>query len=392
VEKRKTLKERVGAASLYRLASHLYSALPYYLSRNGYAFPPWHYFLEPTRRCNQRCSMCQYIHWLETTSLAEQRAGELSTEEWQRVIDQTGRFSLVTFTGGEPWVRKDFAELLKYASARRRTHFISNGTAINEERARLCVGLAPLRPGGKGLNAVGISIEGPAEIHDAVVRLDGAFERATRAIRMLTCLREEEGKRGPFVHVTTVVQEANLDTLDQMPAIVAETGADILNLVLEVRLHDLPGLGYVDPETFKREDVHLPVIDRVRLTQALDATIDAAARRGVELRLPRMSREHILEYYAGGLDLCAFVCRSPWTTLFVNYQGDVFPCLIQKIGHIHEKRLKDLWNGPEMRAFRKHIRRAPYPVCQGCCELEFRGKRRSNCCCSCGSHGDTPDG
>jgi len=51
------------AASLYRAATKLHTAIPYHLSSGGYAFPAWHYYLEVTRRCNLRCQMCQYINW-----------------------------------------------------------------------------------------------------------------------------------------------------------------------------------------------------------------------------------------------------------------------------------------------------------------------------------------
>src|SRR5690606_14528755 len=130
------------------------------------AFPAWHYFFEVTRRCNLRCKMCQYIEWLEGVPVVEQREGELTTEEWLNVIDQTGPFSLITCTGGEVWVRKDFSTILEHACRKRRVHFISNAVMLNEDKARFCVDLAPRRFGSRGLNFIGVSIDGTEETHD----------------------------------------------------------------------------------------------------------------------------------------------------------------------------------------------------------------------------------
>ena len=125
----------LDVAKMYEFAQRMYSEIPYRFLKSGYSFPAWHYYLEVTRRCNLRCKMCQYIDWLENTPIREQMEGELSTQEWLNVIDQIPRFSLITFTGGETFVRKDFMEILTHASKKARTHFISNTTMLPEERA-----------------------------------------------------------------------------------------------------------------------------------------------------------------------------------------------------------------------------------------------------------------
>ncbi|HEO71052.1 MAG TPA: hypothetical protein ENN80_07295, partial [Candidatus Hydrogenedentes bacterium] len=69
-------------AGLYYRLLCWYGRLPAWFFKGGYSFPPIHYYLEVTRRCNLRCTMCQYIVWLTETTVAEQKEGELSTEEW----------------------------------------------------------------------------------------------------------------------------------------------------------------------------------------------------------------------------------------------------------------------------------------------------------------------
>ena len=128
---------------LYDALQRAYSEAPYRAFKSGRAFPAWHYLFEVTRRCNLRCRMCQYINWLENATPEEQREGELTTEEWKHVIDQTGRISFITFTGGEPLIRPDFLELLAYASRKSHTHYISNATMLTEKAAEASVACAP---------------------------------------------------------------------------------------------------------------------------------------------------------------------------------------------------------------------------------------------------------
>ena len=143
-------REMLSAARLYEAAQRFYSAVPRRFFASGRAFPAWHYIFEMTRRCNLRCRMCQYLDFLENTPAGAQKDGELTTEEWLRVISQCHRFCLVTFTGGEPLLRKDIGELLESASRRCRTHVITNATLLTEERAAQLAALAPRRTGGLG--------------------------------------------------------------------------------------------------------------------------------------------------------------------------------------------------------------------------------------------------
>ena len=367
----------LDVAFLYEMAQRMYSAVPYKYFKGGYAFPAWHYYFEVTRRCNLRCKMCQYIEWLENVPVKQQREGELSTEEWLHVIDQVQRWSLVTFTGGEPFVRKDFMDILTHASKKARTHFISNTTMLPAERAEAVVGLAPKRIGGLGFNFAGTSLEGPGDRHDEIRKMQGAWDRSMNGIRLLQEIRNASGKQCPMIHVTTVIQQDNLDVLHLMPQAVKAAGVDVLNLVTETRMHDLPDLGEVPPESYDREELRYPRLDRATLSEALDRTAQEAQRVGIELRMPRMPKEEILNYHEGHLDLSHFECRNAWNTLFIGRQGNAYPCWIQRVGNVREDSLKQLWNNATMRQFRQKCQKGLFTPCAGCCFLEHKEDRKA---------------
>ncbi|MCX8065853.1 MAG: radical SAM protein [Candidatus Hydrogenedentes bacterium] len=362
-------------SSLYDILQRFYSSIPYKYFRNGYAFPAWHYYIELTRRCNLRCKMCQYIDWLENVPIKEQMEGELNTDEWKNVIDQIPSISLITFTGGEPFVRKDFMEIFEYASKKARTHFISNGTMITEERAQALVELAPKRLGGKGFNFAGTSIEAPGELHDNIRKMKGAFDRTQKGIKYLIEFREKSGKKCPRVHITTVIQKDNIDVLPEMPKLVKELGADVLNLVTESRALDLPELGEVEPSIYKAENIKYPRLDKQKLTKSLTETIKVSCELGIELRLPRMPLSAIIDYYTTQINLEEYECRNAWNTLFIGRTGDVYPCWIKKIGNIKKSTLKELWNNEIMREFRKTCQQHLFATCPGCCFIEHKHQK-----------------
>jgi len=359
---------------LYRGLTHLYTELPYRFSKQAFALPTWHYYFEITRRCNLRCKMCQYIDWLETVPTRIQADGELTTEEWLNVVDQTGRYSFITFTGGEVFVRKDFMQIFEHACSKRRVHFISNATMLTEERAKRCVELAPKRLGGRGFNFAGVSLDGTRETHDVIRAQKGAYDKSIKGIMALARFREESGKQAPLIHINTVIQKENLHCIAEMPRVAKEAGANVLNLLTETRIHDIQELGHVDPGTLTRNDFRQPSIERKPLEDALKETLANAKRLGIEVRMPRMPFEEVINHYDQGYDLREFDCRAIWSTLIVGAKGGVYPCWIQKVGNVRENSLKELRNNEIVRQFRQRRRDGGFAVCRGCCEIEYKGK------------------
>lgn len=359
-------------ARMYRAANQAYMLLPYYCARGGSALPAWHFYLEVTRRCNLRCVMCQYIEWLRETPPSQQKEGELTTEEWLDVIRQVPRFGLITFTGGEPFVRPDFLDLLGFASARCRTHVITNATMVTEERARRLMDFAAKRMGGVGFNVAGVSLEGPQEIHDAI-RGEGAFEKSIGAIKFLANLRRERHLKCPLIHVTTVIQKRNLDHLSWMPKIVADEGGDVMNLTLEVRNQELQDFGTRDPAAYKMSQLNSPRLDPQRLLDGLRDIRLAAQKAGIEVRMPDMPDAEIVRYYSGQSDLHQFRCPSLWSTVIIGSKGDIHPCWVTRVGNVRETSLKKAWNSPEFRQFRRRVRQGLFTPCAGCCNLSFHG-------------------
>jgi MoaA/NifB/PqqE/SkfB family radical SAM enzyme len=122
--------------------------------------------IDLTYRCSNRCRHC----WLWAADTPQERAAELSTDEWREVVDQaralgTRRWSI---SGGEPMLRDDFAELFDYVTRKAVGYSLNtNGALIKPAIAKLLT-----RKGSKMIALYGAT----AEVHDDVTRTPGSFE------------------------------------------------------------------------------------------------------------------------------------------------------------------------------------------------------------------------
>ena len=146
-----------------------------------------------TRRCNQNCLFC-YAEKEPMGSVAE-----LSTQEWENILDtlRESRVPMVTFTGGEPTMRKDLSELVDHAKWFI-TRVNTNGVLLSAE---LCAKLKAA-----SLDSIQITLYSHEEvIHN---RLVGSthFEHTVQGIRNALAA-------GLDVSVNTPLCNANRDYL-----------------------------------------------------------------------------------------------------------------------------------------------------------------------------------
>lgn len=130
-----------------------------------------------TRRCNLKCVHC-YAQATDTFG-----DDDISTEQARKMIDDLASYGVpvMLFSGGEPLVRQDLAELASHARAKGMRAVIStNGTLITPQKA------AELKK--VGLSYVGISLDGLEEIHDRFRGVPGSFKKAMEGIR--NCQKE----------------------------------------------------------------------------------------------------------------------------------------------------------------------------------------------------------
>lgn len=121
--------------------------------------------------CNLRCRHC----YAAGQQKAEER--ELSTEQWKDIIDKLRAAGVpqLTFTGGEPTMRKDLVELTEYAQWFV-TRLNTNGILLSPELSRELYEAS--------LDSVQITLYSwNHEIHDALVGTKHGFSQTVQGIR-----------------------------------------------------------------------------------------------------------------------------------------------------------------------------------------------------------------
>ena len=188
-----------------------------------------------TYRCQNRCSFCY-----ASAPDRGRKVPEMSTSEVQAVMDKIvdqAHVPSLSFTGGEPTLRRDLADLVAYGRSRGLwMNLITNG--IRCAKPGFVTALAEA-----GLDSAQVSLEsGDAVTHDLVVGCEGAFEQTVQGIRNL----RESGIR---VHTNTTINRQNCASLHGLIDLLADLGSEHLSMNMVIRTGDavgLPDIGYAE--------------------------------------------------------------------------------------------------------------------------------------------------
>ncbi|MFQ5999307.1 MAG: radical SAM/SPASM domain-containing protein [Candidatus Bathyarchaeia archaeon] len=123
-----------------------------------------------TGRCNMKCSFCDW--WKKDIP-------ELPTKKALTAIDEVCSLGVpfFDFSGGEPLLRKDLSILAKRASSHGcLVSMNTNGALLKSGRA------SEIR---EAFDIVVVSLDGPKEVHDKLRGVEGTYDRAIEAIKLL---------------------------------------------------------------------------------------------------------------------------------------------------------------------------------------------------------------
>ena len=196
-----------------------------------------------TFKCNQNCISC--INNLKTFSNMKDPPLD-SIKEAIRNIDPNNDYFGVG--GGEPTLRREFFEILKYA---RKTHpslyiFItSNGRMFYyEDFAK------KLRNLNLGNYLIGVSIYGhKSDLHDSITRTKGSFEQTTKGIKNLL-------KFNIPVEVRVIINKMNYKSLPEITKFVSEEFSGVSRFVFV-------NIKYTGNAFFNRDKVFVRIKDVV---------------------------------------------------------------------------------------------------------------------------------
>ncbi len=284
-----------------------------------------------TNRCNLHCKQCDI-------PLTGDRKAELSTEQWMRIIRELRGWlgtTLIRWSGGEPFVRKDMIDIVEYSSK------IGVLTGINTNGHYITEAMAERLAKANVFN-MNFSMDGMREGHDHV-RGKGQFERVLTAARRMRDARAKFRADTKIIIKVTIMQ-TNLDELVPLADLVKAEGFDTLSISpLE--------------ETFATETpekmwfVHSPLWPRD--LAKLDAVIDELKMRTGTDGVVFNSRSHLesmKEYFRDpNIPTPAdFKCHVGHDHFRINFNGDVVMCPYKgTIGNLARQSPTEIWKSEE---------------------------------------------
>lgn len=170
----------------------------------------WHI----TDRCNLRCIHCYQNKNDISTELPLEKLKEIF-EQYIGLLEKWKIRGHINFTGGEPFIREDFRDLLEYISAYKKQcgyGILTNGTVITKQDITLLKKT--------GCRFVQISIEGGEDVHNTI-RGEGSYSKAIKSLKLLS------GKN-IFTYISFTAHKGNINEFDAVVKAAKKASADVL--------------------------------------------------------------------------------------------------------------------------------------------------------------------
>jgi len=152
---------------------------------------------EITNKCNYKCKYCIF-------NSGVCKDAELTYEDIKKVIDdlKVKNFKYLKITGGEPFIRKDIIDILRYASDKDMFVDIStNASLITKSMIKYLKDI--------NLEMIHVSLDGSNKEMHEIVRGKNTYERTIRGIKLL----KETNK---YIRIGSVIFNGNEDYLEEI--------------------------------------------------------------------------------------------------------------------------------------------------------------------------------
>lgn len=239
-------------------------------------------YLNVTNHCNLECKHCYY------GSLPGLSHG-LPNSELFKIVDSLDAADILylVISGGEPLTRPGIGNLLRYIRTKnfQEITLLTNGTVHPDDLVLLVA---------ECVTSIHVSLDGPDEESNAILRGKGSFELA------LTGIRKFKAAGASRIKVITSITSANINRIDEMRRLCSKLGVEFGTTIFA-------GVGrgaeypYLRPST--------GALTQLFLKEAISLNCDSSA-----------TSQSPLDISAG------VTCGSGTSMVSIDCLGDVFPC------------------------------------------------------------------
>jgi radical SAM protein with 4Fe4S-binding SPASM domain len=285
---------------------------------------------EPTTSCNLRCPECP-------SGLRQftRPRGMLKRDFFTKTIDEIYKdiLYLIFYFQGEPYLNKNFLEMVSYASSKGLyTATSTNGHFLTDEMAKKTVE--------SGLDRLIISLDGTTQEVYEQYRREGNVETVIQGARNIVKWKKELKSKTPFVFFQFLVVKPNEHQIEDVKKLAKEVGVD------EVRFKTAQVYDYEnDPNQLIPENEKFSRYKK-----------DKSGKQIAKNKL----QNH---------------CSKLWEANVITWDGMVVPCCFDKdathrLGDLKKQSFKEIWQNENYKKFRKDITtsRKNIDICANCSE------------------------
>jgi radical SAM protein with 4Fe4S-binding SPASM domain len=285
---------------------------------------------EPTTSCNLRCPECP-------SGLREftRPTGMLQKDFFRQTIDDIHKeiLYLIFYFQGEPYLNRDFLEMVKYAADKKiYTATSTNAHYLTDEVARKTVE--------SGLDRLIISIDGTTQDVYKQYRVGGNLDKVIEGAKNIVKWKKELKSKTPFVFFQFLVVKPNEHQIEDIKKLAKEVGVD------EVRF---------------------------KTAQVYDYENDPNNLIPVNQKYSRYKKDKNGNYIAK--NKLANHCWKLQHANVITWDGIVVPCCFDKdathqLGNLKTQSFKEIWNNDNYKQFRRELKtsRKNIDICSNCSE------------------------
>jgi MoaA/NifB/PqqE/SkfB family radical SAM enzyme len=286
--------------------------------------------------CNLTCEHCFY--WKNLN-----QRNDLSFEEFEKLSLDLGEFENLNLSGGEPFIREDFAEICKLFIDNNNVKNIyvpTNGyfTARTEKSLRKVLQSNTLE-----LFVCEISLDGMPEYHNRFRGNPRSFEKAMETYAMLAKLQAEDPRLR--IHANTVAMSENMDEIWQLTEYLHTNCPVMEHHNLAIIRGDRKNPSLQGPQLQKYKDLYRHVAgvwsdhEKKRFGSTVEPMLQWAKVKTIE------SESQFVP------------CKAGVLTGVVYANGDVSVCEQHfPLGNLRDKTFFEIWDSDEANRLRAQIK------------------------------------
>jgi len=324
---------------------------------NSSSMLPSRYVLVLTNKCNLNCSFCYQDKQSDEKNM--------KTSDWIHVLEQLPEYARVTLTGGEPLVYNDFKNIFSKIACKFDCNIISNGLLLSEEIIDIMLSF-------ENFKVLSISID------DIGNKSRGVSEKQWKKLKnnlSYFIKKRDELKLNTILDIKTLILDDNSNEL-----------FDIYKYCREILQCDTYAFQFLKGSALQHADI-MYEYEKIfeKPNTYVYRNLEDIKNELIKVQEYNTSKNKISYVHPNFLDLNTKSsldiidiinspfhasnfkkCIFPWSSVHINYDGELFPCLSVSMGNVKDKSIENIMFGETYNKFKTELKEGLALACSRC--------------------------